>query len=393
MTRPLREIPLADVQGLSSPTLKIQSDEDVEIWRRSRSYLDYGIFLRRLNESVVGVEIPSAESSTSEAVRQMMVLLDTLDGWIDKIPAQVSPQRFGNLAFRTWGKRLEEESDALLSTLLPAEYAVVVPQVKPYFVASFGSFGRMDYGTGHETSFALFLLCLTLTRFFRPVPDEERSLVLTVFPRYLGLCWRLQDVYKLEPAGSHGVWGLDDSSFLGYIFGSGQLRDQTQIPVSAVLHPPLPATNLYFLQISRIRQVKHGPFHEHSSQLHSIATGVPNWGKVNSGLFKMYEAEVLGKRVVVQHIPLGGLLEWSDAPSAPSSLTTAPLADTLGSTRAPWPSTAAPWSTGVAGATSSFPSVASWYSTPPPALSPRSSRTQADVVPPHRSMGPPPPPR
>jgi serine/threonine-protein phosphatase 2A activator len=24
----------------------------------------------------------------------------------------------------------------------------------------------------------------------------------------------------------------------------------------------------------------------------------------------MYEAEVLGKRVVVQHIPLGGLLEW-----------------------------------------------------------------------------------
>jgi serine/threonine-protein phosphatase 2A activator len=82
----------------------------------------------------------------------------------------------------------------------------------------------MDYGTGHETSFVLFLLCLTLIRFFYPVPDEERELVLRVFVRYLELCWRLQDVYKLEPAGSHGVWGLDDSSFLGYIFGSGQLR-------------------------------------------------------------------------------------------------------------------------------------------------------------------------
>lgn len=120
----------------------------------------------------------------------------------------------------------------MLGALLPSEYAVVVPYVKPYLLASFGSFGRMDYGTGHETSFALFLLCLALTRFLRPAPDEERSVVLTVFPRYLRLCWRPQDVYKLEPAGSHGVWGLDDSSFLGYIFGSGQLRGTLFFPVS-----------------------------------------------------------------------------------------------------------------------------------------------------------------
>jgi len=109
---------------------------------------------------------------------------------------------------------------------------------------------------------------------------------------------------------------LDDSHFLGYIFGSGQLRDQTEIPVSAVLHPPLPSTNLYFMSIMRIHQVKHGPFHEHSSQLHAIAVGVPNWKKVNDGLFKMYEAEVLSKRVVVQHIPLGGIMEWNiDTPT------------------------------------------------------------------------------
>lgn len=43
----------------------------------------------------------------------------------------------------------------------------------------------------------------------------------------------------------------------------------------------------------RILDVKTGPFHEHSSQLHSIAVGVPNWGKVNSGLFKMYQVSAL----------------------------------------------------------------------------------------------------
>ena len=84
----------------------------------------------------------------------------------------------------------------------------------------------MDYGSGHETSFAIFLLCLSLLRFFTSEQDEERQIVLLLFVRYLRLCWRLQDVYNLEPAGSHGVWGLDDYSFLGYIFGSGQLRSE-----------------------------------------------------------------------------------------------------------------------------------------------------------------------
>ena len=68
--------------------------------------------------------------------------------------------------------------------------------------------------------------------------------------------------------------------------------DQKEIPVSAVLRPPLPPTNLYFMSIMRIHDVKSGPFHEHSSQLHSIATGVQYWHKVHSGLFKMYEVRL-----------------------------------------------------------------------------------------------------
>ena len=70
--------------------------------------------------------------------------------------------------------------------------------------------------------------------------------------------------------------------------------------------------------VERVRELKSGPFHEHSSQLHSIAVGVKTWKKVNEGMFKMYEAEVLSKRVVVQHLPLGGLIAW-DPPSTNAS--------------------------------------------------------------------------
>ncbi|KAI0090223.1 hypothetical protein BDY19DRAFT_939099 [Irpex rosettiformis] len=367
----LRHISINAVTQLppTTPTQKIRTDADLETWRTTTGYRDYAVFLRQLNESVVGYYLPWSSSSPREATISTLSLLDVLDHWIDEIPPQSTPQRFGNLAFRTWGKRLEDEHDRLLASLLPAHMHAVVPYLAPYLLRSFGSFTRMDYGTGHETSFALFLLCLTLIRFFEPEPETEREIVLMIFARYLRLCWRLQDVYKLEPAGSHGVWGLDDYSFLSYIFGSAQLRDQTDIPVSAIIHPPLPPTNLYFLSISRILEVKQGPFFEHSSQLYSIATGVQHWSKVNSGLLKMYDAEVLGKRVVVQHLPLGGLLKW-DPPTTPI------LPESTHNVSAdmpPLPSrTMAPW------AMSKIPSTA--VSSPPPGSFPTSTVLRSDCT-------------
>ncbi|KAF9231370.1 hypothetical protein BU15DRAFT_90933 [Melanogaster broomeanus] len=313
----LRQISVSDLTDIRPPEPKIRYDEDVTIWKNTTGYHDYQLFLRRLNESIVGCTVPQQSGNCSQAIKNLLSLLDTLDEWIEESPPQktgTATPRFGNPDFRDyWGDRLGKESQHLLSKLLGPELSLAVRLVKPYFVESFGSFQRLDYGTGHETSFALFLCCLTLIRFLDPCPEEERTIVFQVFVRYLRLCWKLQDTYKLEPAGSHGVWGLDDYSFLPYIFGSGQLRGMINHFLRCVIldeHPMDSLDNLYFMSIARIQQVKIGPFFEHSSQLYSIATHVQNWGKVNKGLFEMYQVEVLGKRVVVQHLPLGGLVDW-----------------------------------------------------------------------------------
>ena len=43
-----------------------------------------------------------------QGVVKVIALLDKLDQWVDDIPPLQTPQRFGNLAFRKWGQRLEE---------------------------------------------------------------------------------------------------------------------------------------------------------------------------------------------------------------------------------------------------------------------------------------------
>lgn len=82
---------------------------------------------------------------------------------------------------------------------------------------------------------------------------------------------RLILTYTLEPAGSHGVWGLDDHFHLVYILGSSQwqlLDAQAPLQPREILDKSLVReykdTNFYCQGINFINEVKMGPFEEHS---------------------------------------------------------------------------------------------------------------------------------
>ena len=68
---------------------------------------------------------------------------------------------------------------------------------------AFGNPFRIDYGTGHETNFAIFGLCLFKLRLLDE--NDLSCFVLRSFTLYIEVMRKLQNVYYLEPAGSHGM--------------------------------------------------------------------------------------------------------------------------------------------------------------------------------------------
>jgi serine/threonine-protein phosphatase 2A activator len=126
---------------------------------------------------------------------------------------------------------------------------------------------------------------------------------------YLHLIRTLILTYTLEPAGSHGVWGLDDHSFIPYIFGSAQLSPAidssfSNIPLegSAPNAPKPPDVtkksavdrerkrNMYFSAIGFIYDVKTGPFWEHSNTLYDVSGVQAGWAKINKVSYPAFPA-------------------------------------------------------------------------------------------------------
>ena len=193
--------------------------------------------------------------------------------------------------------------------------------------------------------------------------------------RYLSFVRRLQTTYRMEPAGSQGVWGLDDYQFLPFVWGSSELIGLfifrrccvflfyssisicifffliiclfiyltlfflcfsflscagTNIPTTCILEYRLLQTlrteQLFCDCAAFVHQTKKGPFQEHSPILYAAATQTTKWEKVNSGLLRLYHDSVLTKVPVVQHFYFGTFLPL--VPHTNNSLPSTELAST-----------------------------------------------------------------
>lgn len=299
-----------------TPGKRIFDSQSTYDFQSSVAIVRLKYFIQKYAKIINKISIPQG-SSRIDAVNEFIGILNHFSLLIDQTPPLEGPSRYGNLACRDWHAKIDEEMPSLWHKFLPDKFGNCVVELVHYLGNSFGSSTRLDYGTGHELSFLAVVGAIDMLGLF--TDDFQGEDFLLIMNAYYSVVRKLILTYTLEPAGSHGVWGLDDHFHLAYIFGSAQWASYKEAPLRPrdILNRHLVEKyahqNLYCQTIDFIYQVKKGPFREHSSMLYDLATTVHTWAKLESGLTKMYMVEVLNKFPVVQHFWFGsGFYPWVD---------------------------------------------------------------------------------
>jgi len=293
------------------PVKRIKEVADLAVYKKSVGRKYYLKILGNLNSAVCGIKNSDKvyiSANCRNVMHVLTVISMTCDGY-DLKHEESSNLRYGSSAFRDWHLNVTSIIQELLYDILPPNLRSALVELLPYFIHSFGNEARLDYGTGHEASFVAFLACLSKIGFLKR--SDQASLVTCVFKKYAEVTRHILRKFRLEPAGSLGVWGLDDYCFLPFLWGASQFIFSQQVVPGAILEEQIDAydTNYLFLSsISFVRKMKKGPI-RHSSPMIFEISSLSSWYKINNGLLKMYEVECLSKLPVVQHFLFGSLLE------------------------------------------------------------------------------------
>ncbi|OAG30116.1 serine/threonine-protein phosphatase 2A activator [Nematocida displodere] len=253
--------------------------------------------------------------SSPGATTPIHAFLQRIKRIIDEVPLEEDDQRYGNRGFIVFLERVTKEGSSLIKeVLLNGGASKTTEALATYLEASFGNKTRIDYGTGHELNFFCFLIVLHTAGL---VATQE---LFSALEHYFALVRLLILKYKLEPAGSHGNWGIDDYQLLPFLLGSSQFCKRNDLSFASLfeskhkdlcfskalrfVHVHKSCSSLRYTFEERIAQyeeteVTEEPFEKHSPMIYSLKD-VP-FSKINRGMIKMYDGVVLSKYVVIQH--------------------------------------------------------------------------------------------
>ena len=209
------------------------------IWEKSLAYYDIIGFINGISTSIQGKKL-SAVLEPSPIAENLAKIFVDLNRLLEETPPLDQPQRFGNKAYRDFYQKLQENALDLLKGALPEQFHPALAEITVYFTEAFGNATRIDYGTGHELSFIMFLCALYKIKAL--TENDNLHTGLKIFNEYLLFVRKLQLTYRMEPAGSHGVWSLDDYQFVPFIWGSAQLAGsslkytQSSTTVDVIFH-------------------------------------------------------------------------------------------------------------------------------------------------------------
>lgn len=307
------------------PTRRILSKEDHDLFLASPTYDLIVAWVFGLADAVVDTPVSAVkDDSLNQPIKSILEILDEAEQLVyQNPPDDQGGSRFGNKRFRDFLDKIKAQAPRWHQRL-GVEDPDAVAELSTYLKQSFGNRKRIDYGSGHELNFLVWLLCLYKLRVVTREAGDFAPLVLRVFLRYLEVMRVVQSTYYLEPAGSHGVWGLDDYQFLPFLFGAAQLLHHRYITPRAIhqefMLEQFGRDYLYLNQIVFVNSTKTVKgLRWHSPMLDDISSA-KSWEKVEGGMRRMFVAEVLKKLPVMQHFLFGALVPAAEGMSEPDHL-------------------------------------------------------------------------